>query len=174
VSAAKGTIADMRALVKKWETIMPQVREGVDPTLAVRAWTTRSGVAEVWVLCQITSDERQEVLDGVLKVEKWLEEKLEEQAKKAPHEAPAFLAKDLAPRFKTIKDTVGWEGSSSSRPGGARSARQGTDLAWRGVVWCGPGRCDDAGAASGPEAQAAAAQACQARGQSNLPLGACR
>lgn len=55
---------------------------------------------------QVTKEERDSVLAEVENVRKWIEDMEKAQAKKKPHEEPAFLSKDVIPQLKPIKQLV--------------------------------------------------------------------
>merc|ERR1712205_157500 len=78
VEAAEKRLVDIRALMKKWETTMPQV----------------------------TADERASVIVLVDKAEAWIKEKKDEQEKLARHEPPAFLSKNVDTQLKPVATLV--------------------------------------------------------------------
>lgn len=78
--AAKLTkkLKEVEDLMTKWETTMPQV----------------------------TEEERGEVMAKVEAARKWLSDKEEAQAAKAPHEDPAYLSTEVGPQFKPVESLV--------------------------------------------------------------------
>lgn len=78
--AAKLTkkLKEVEDLMLKWETSMPQV----------------------------TEMERGEVMAKVEAARKWLSDKEDEQASKAPHEEPAYLSSEVGPQFKPVEFLV--------------------------------------------------------------------
>jgi hypoxia up-regulated 1 len=71
-------LTDVEALVKKWETSMPQV----------------------------TEDERKDVLKKVEDARKWIEKKEKGQSKKKSHEDPAFTSEEIPVQIKPIESLV--------------------------------------------------------------------
>ncbi|KAG5182248.1 heat shock protein 70 [Tribonema minus] len=51
----------------------------------------------------ITDEERQDLLEKLDKVDKWLVDKEDAQAALAPHAPPAFASKDVEPQLKTVQ-----------------------------------------------------------------------
>ncbi|KAM3569648.1 hypothetical protein VYU27_008252, partial [Nannochloropsis oceanica] len=78
VEAAAKNVAEIRALVKKWNTTMP------------------------W----LTDEEKDGLLGEAAAVETWLQEKEEAQALKEGHETPAFFSTEVPPQLKKMKDTA--------------------------------------------------------------------
>merc|ERR1712046_430876 len=78
VKDAEKRLSDIRILIKKWETSMPQVSES----------------------------EREDVLSLVSAGEKWLEEKKTAQEKTPPHETPAFLSTAVDKQLKSVASLV--------------------------------------------------------------------
>lgn len=78
--AAKLTkkLKEVEDLMTKWETTMPQV----------------------------TEEERAEVMAKVEAARKWLSDKEDAQAAKAPHEDAAFLSSEIGPQFKPVESLV--------------------------------------------------------------------
>uniref|UniRef100_A0A7S2AJ41 Uncharacterized protein n=1 Tax=Octactis speculum TaxID=3111310 RepID=A0A7S2AJ41_9STRA len=78
VEATEKRLVDIRALMKKWETTMPQV----------------------------TADERADVIALLEKSKQWIDEKTEAQEKLSRHEPPAFLVKNLEAQLKPVTTLV--------------------------------------------------------------------
>lgn len=78
IAALTDKLGKVEELMKKWETAMPQV----------------------------TEEERGEVQTKVDEVKKWIQDKVEEQAAKAPHEDPAFASTDVPLQTKGIERLV--------------------------------------------------------------------
>ncbi|TFJ83042.1 hypothetical protein NSK_005667 [Nannochloropsis salina CCMP1776] len=76
LEAAVKNVAEVRALVKRWNVTMP------------------------W----LTEEEKESLLSEATVVETWLQEKEAAQAAKEGHEEPAFLSIDVAPQLKKMKD----------------------------------------------------------------------
>jgi len=78
--AAKLTkkLKEVEDLMIKWETTMPQV----------------------------TQEERGDVMAKVEAARKWLSDKEDLQASKAPHEEPAYLSSEVGPQFKPVESLV--------------------------------------------------------------------
>ena len=78
--AAKLTkkLKEVEDLMIKWETTMPQV----------------------------TEEERGDVMAKVEAARKWLSDKEDQQASKAPHEEPAYLSSEVGSQFKPVESLV--------------------------------------------------------------------
>ncbi|GMI02012.1 hypothetical protein TrST_g6123 [Triparma strigata] len=75
VQKCKERLEKMRALMTKWETTMEQV----------------------------TEEERADVFEKIEKIEKWLEQKLDEQSKLEKWDQPAFKSSEVAPQSKSLE-----------------------------------------------------------------------
>ena len=101
-----------RAIVTLSDAIFLRVTESTDrPKAMAKARETLTSTEETTVVWettkpQITEEERNDVLDRVEKIRKWLSEREDEQSAKAVHEEPAFLSKDIAAQLKPLKTLV--------------------------------------------------------------------
>jgi hypoxia up-regulated 1 len=78
IAALNEKLGKVEELLKKWETSMPQV----------------------------TEDERADVQTKVDEIKKWIQDKLEEQDTKAPHEEPAFSSADVPLQTKGLEKII--------------------------------------------------------------------
>lgn len=78
IAALQSRLAKVVELVKKWETVMPQV----------------------------TEEERQEILAKVEEVNIWIKDKEEAQSKVAPHEDPVFSSAEVPTQTRPIEVLV--------------------------------------------------------------------
>jgi len=74
----KTKLADVEALMKKWETTMPQV----------------------------TKEEVDQVTEKVNEAKKWIEKKEKEQSKKKAHDEPAYDSADIPAQFQPVEALV--------------------------------------------------------------------
>lgn len=78
IAAMNDKLTKVEELLKKWETTMPQV----------------------------TEEEKGDVMAKVEEIRKWMQEKLEEQEGKAPHEDPAFSSEEVPPLSKSLERLI--------------------------------------------------------------------
>jgi len=78
VAKAEKRVAELTEVISKWEQTKPQ----------------------------ITEEERQKATDLVTEIKTFITDKEAEQAKKEPHEDPAYLSQEIPPKFKKIEEVV--------------------------------------------------------------------
>jgi hypoxia up-regulated 1 len=94
------------------EKVWFRLKESTLRPATVVSMTTKLGKVEElmtkWntTMPQVTEEEKQDVLDKVAEVKKWLEEKQAEQAKLAGHEDPAFTSEEIPLQAKPIEKLV--------------------------------------------------------------------
>ena len=66
--------------------------------------TTRSYLHNITEVYDVTEEEKEDVLDLVDELEKWIQEKTEEQNKKAPHDSLAFTSDQVYRKCKSVEN----------------------------------------------------------------------
>eukprot|EP01083_Nonionella_stella_P303701 1052310_1 len=101
VGAREEAVAEMNkklekvaALMKKWETTMPQVTEEERTDILSKADDVKKWIAEK-VEAQVTEEERTDILSKADDVKKWIAEKVEAQAASDPSTDPVFTSSEV-------------------------------------------------------------------------------
>ena len=115
----EGYAADLPTMEDKYaelsapfESILLRVREMTErPEKAAKLTKKLKEVEDLMIkwettMPQVTEEERADVMAKVEAARKWLSDKEEQQAAKAPHEEPAYLSAEIAPQFKPVESLV--------------------------------------------------------------------
>ena len=112
-SADLATMEDKYAeLSGPFEKILLRVKEMTDrPEKAAKLTKKLKEVEDLMIkwettMPQVTEEERADVMAKVEAARKWLSDKEDEQAAKAPHEDPAYLSSEVGPQFKPVESLV--------------------------------------------------------------------